>query len=284
LPLDIAGRVLPNSSLDLSSAKNFTVLPNLSFFVGVGFPFTRHADLGQTVMLLPEQPGNEEIETLFELAARMGKDTGFPALEMEVKTGLAVTKNLAGHDILAIANLKDLRDSGLLDSSPFLVQRDRLSLKPFNWFDRALWFVQGDWDREAKSAARVLDSTQRLQGLFSFVSPVDSDRIVVLVTAESSVQLPELVKSLNKPLVSSKVQGDMALVDAKGQVRSNRVGGQIASGDMPWHMEVRWYFGQHVIFMVIGLALAAFAGAATLFPLLKHRAENRLKTGSEDNE
>ncbi|RVT47138.1 UDP-forming cellulose synthase catalytic subunit [Rheinheimera sediminis] len=284
VPAEIAARVLPNSSLDLSSAKNFTVLPNLSFFVGVGFPFTRYADLGQTVVLLPEQPGNEEIETLFELAARMGNDTGFPALEMEVKTSLAMTKNLADHDILAIANLKDLRESGLLDSSPFAIHRDRLTLKPFNWFDRVLWFVQGDWDREAKSAARVLDSTQKLQGLFSFVSPVDSDRIVVLVTAESSAQLPVLVDSLNKPLVSSKVQGDMALVDATGQVRSNRVGEQIASGDMPWHMEVRWFFGQHVIFMVIGLALAAFTGAAILFPLLKHRAETRLKTGADDNE
>lgn len=284
VPADTAGRVLPNSSLDLSSAKNFTVLPNLSFFVGVGFPFTRHADLGQTVVLLPEQPGNEEIETLFELAARMGNDTGFPALEMEVKTGLAVTTNLKDHDLLAIANFKDLRESGLLDSSPFQVQRERLSLKPFSWFDRALWFIQGDWDREAKSAARVLDSTQKVQGLFSFVSPVDSDRIVVLLTAETSAQLPALVNFLNKPLVSSKVQGDMALLDARGEVRSNRVGEQIASGDMPWHMEVRWFFGQHVIFMVIGLALAAFAVAAILFPLLKHRAENRLKTGSENDE
>lgn len=284
VPAEIVGRIHANSSIDLSAAKNFTQLPNLSFFVGVGFPFTRHADLAQTVVLLPNQPGDEEIETLFELAARMGNDTGAVGLEVTVKTGLSITSDLNNHDILAIANLNDVNISGLLDGSPFQVQHERMRLKPFNWFDQMLWFLQGDWGREAKTGARALDSVQKMQGLFSFVSPVNAKRIVVLVTAETSEQLPELVKQLNKPLVSSKVQGDMALIDSQANVRSNRVGPLIVSGDMPWHMEIRWFFGQNVIIMVIGLLLAALAGTAMLFPLLKNRAENRLNTEPEDNE
>lgn len=106
----------------------------------------------------------------------------------------------------------------------------------------------------------------------------------MLLTAEKSKQLPQLLHSLAKPLVSSQVHGDMALLDSQGHVRSARAGELVASGDMPWHMEVRWFFGQHVVFMVIGLALAAFLGALILFPLLSARAQNRLKTGSGNNE
>ena len=131
---------------------------------------------------------------------------------------------------------------------------------------------------------QILDSAHKVQGLFSFVSPVDSDRVVVLLTAEKSKQLPQLLHSLAKPLVSSQVHGDMALLDSQGHVRSARAGELVASGDMPWHMEIRWFFGQHVVFMVIGLALAAFLGALILFPLLSARAQNRLKTGSGNNE
>lgn len=284
VPADITARVLPTSSIDLSSAQNFTQLPNLSYFVGVGFPFTRHADLSQTLVLLPPKPGNAEIETLFEFAARMGKDTGVPATGMEVRTGLDINPGLANYDVVAIANVKDVQQSDLLSTSSFEVKNDSVKIKAFSLFDRVLWLLQGDWGRETKVAARVLDSTQQLQGLFSFVSPVDTNRIVVLITAKVSEQLPQLLNSLNRPLVSSKVHGDMALIDNNADVHSNRVGELITSGDMPWHMEVRWFFGQHVIVMVIGLALAAFAGAAILFPLLRNRARNRLKTGSKNNE
>lgn len=284
LPAESAGRIFENSSIDLTQAKNFTQLPNLSFFVGVGFPFTRYADLSETVALLPVFPGNEEIQTLLEVAARMGENTGYPALGMDVKTGLTVTSGLKNHDLLVISNFKDLDESALLERSVFDVHKDRMTIKSFSWFDRSLWFLQGDWDREVKTANRILDSAQKVQGLFSFVSPVDSDRVVVLLTAEKSKQLPQLLHSLAKPLVSSQVHGDMALLDSQGHVRSARAGELVASGDMPWHMEVRWFFGQHVVFMVIGLALAAFLGALILFPLLSARAQNRLKTGSGNNE
>ncbi|WP_337840138.1 UDP-forming cellulose synthase catalytic subunit [Rheinheimera sp.] len=284
VPKEITGRIHGDSSIDLTAAKNFTQLPNLSYFVGVGFPFTRRADLSETVVLLPAQPGNEEIETLFELAARMGRDTGYPALELSVKTGLSYTEDLQGHDLLVISNFKELKKSHILNQSAFEVQRDRLQVKSYSTLEHVLWFLKGDWTRETKAAARVLDSTQNVQGLFSFVSPVDQERVVVVVAAETSAQLPQLIESLNKPLVSSEVLWDMSLVDSDGKVRSARVGEQIAVGRMPWHMELRWFFGQHIIFMVIGLALAAFAGAAILYPLLKQRAEYRIKMGSGINE
>lgn len=284
VPKEITGRIHGESSIDLTAAKNFTQLPNLSYFVGVGFPFTRRADLSETVALLPKQPGNEEIETLFELAARMGRDTGYPALGLSVKMGLGYSQDLQGHDLLVISNFRELQSSRVLNQSAFAVERDRMQVKSYSTFDHMLWFLQGDWSRETKAAARVLDSAQNVQGLFSFVSPVDKERVVVVVAAETSAQLPSLIESLNKPLVSSEVLWDMSLVDAGGKVRSARVGEQIAVGRMPWHMELRWFFGQHIIFMVIGLALAAFAGAAILYPLLKHRAENRINKGLSRNE
>jgi len=73
---NIKSRIEEDSWIDLSHTRHFTMLPNLSYFVGAAFPFTRLADFSQTTLLLPEKPGDAEIATLLDMAARAGNATG----------------------------------------------------------------------------------------------------------------------------------------------------------------------------------------------------------------
>ncbi|VTP79835.1 Cellulose synthase regulatory subunit [Leclercia adecarboxylata] len=85
---NIKSRIDEDSSIDLSKTRHFTLLPNLSYFVGASFPFTRLADFSQTVLLLPENPSESEISTLLDLSARSGNATGTALNNNRVMFGL----------------------------------------------------------------------------------------------------------------------------------------------------------------------------------------------------
>ncbi|WP_459591940.1 cellulose biosynthesis cyclic di-GMP-binding regulatory protein BcsB, partial [Enterobacter asburiae] len=50
---NIKSRIEDDSWIDLSHTRHFALLPNLSYFVGASFPFTRLADYSETVLMLP---------------------------------------------------------------------------------------------------------------------------------------------------------------------------------------------------------------------------------------
>ncbi len=59
-------------------------MPNLEIFANAGFPFTRFADLGQTTVVLPATPTEQEIEMFVTLMGHFGRQTGFPGLRVTV--------------------------------------------------------------------------------------------------------------------------------------------------------------------------------------------------------
>jgi hypothetical protein len=73
---NIKSRIDEDSWIDLSHTRHFALMPNLSYFVGASFPFTRMADYSETVLLLPEHPTETQVATLLDMAARSGNATG----------------------------------------------------------------------------------------------------------------------------------------------------------------------------------------------------------------
>ena len=51
---NMRGAIDPDSTLDLSGYDHFMAMPNLGVFKDSGFPFTRLADLSETVLVLPD--------------------------------------------------------------------------------------------------------------------------------------------------------------------------------------------------------------------------------------
>ena len=62
-PINMQGAILRDSYLDLRGYPHYAPLPNLETFANAGFPFTRVADLGETTVVLPPTPTEQEIET-----------------------------------------------------------------------------------------------------------------------------------------------------------------------------------------------------------------------------
>ncbi len=274
---NIKSRIDPDSYIDLSKTHHFTLLPNLSYYVGAAFPFSRLADFSETLILLPANPEAGEIATLLAMAARAGNATGIALNHVEVRLGLhdGAAAELGEKDILVFASLKQnelVRD--LLAGSPYEMRNGLLTVKEQTLADRLKGYLSGRFFRQGIEADRYLASTDAWRGFLSFSSPWASNRVVVMATATSGDQLEHLNSDLQLPAINAGIRGDIAVINSENGVKSFVVGTQFHRGEMPWYMLIVWYANQHIILLSLcGLLFAALIGSCSYVLLARHAAK-----------
>jgi len=103
----------PDSTIDLTGFRHYVALPNLALFANAGYPFTRLADLSQTVVVLKDGPTPPSIEAFLHLMGRFGLQTGVPAYGMRLVGASAAADQLRDADLLVLASTTDgLRSDG----------------------------------------------------------------------------------------------------------------------------------------------------------------------------
>ncbi|MDU2733401.1 MAG: cellulose biosynthesis cyclic di-GMP-binding regulatory protein BcsB, partial [Mixta calida] len=65
-----------SSSVDFSGYRHYIEMPSLRAFAGAGFPFTRYADLAQTLVLVQPKPDAQQVGTLLNALGNIGAQTG----------------------------------------------------------------------------------------------------------------------------------------------------------------------------------------------------------------
>lgn len=286
---NIKSRIDEDSWIDLSKTRHFALLPNLSYFVGASFPFTRLADFSQTVLLLPETPAESEVSTLLDLAARSGIATGTALYHNRVMFGLpSGGANLAflnQSDVLAVSTLEqNAFNRALLAQSPFTANEHTFGVREPTMWQTAQRYLEGDWTASGVDADRYFSSNEAWRGFVSFRSQWNPDRLVVMAIGSNGDQISRLHTDLNLPRINAGIRGDVAIITDENGVRSFRVGQQFPSGQMPWYMMVVWYANQHsALLALLGLAFAIVIGLS-LYGLLKRRAHKRLNPQDYDSE
>jgi len=91
----------PDSTFDLSGIEHYAALPNLAFFANSGFPFTKYADLAQTVLVLPDAPQASEVQTALVALGQMGAATGAAAMRLTVLP-VSRVKEAGDRDLLVV--------------------------------------------------------------------------------------------------------------------------------------------------------------------------------------
>lgn len=278
---NIKSRIEDNSWIDLSHTRHFSLLPNLSYFVGASFPFSRHADYSETILMLPEKPTETQIATLLNMAARSGNATGTTLGHNRVKLGISTSSTdadmLGNRDILAVTNLEQYDfNRAILNGSPFVVHDSTLGVRELTTLQRVKRWIMGDWNADSLEADRYFSSNGAWRGFVSFPSPWDNSRLVVLAVGSNDEQLSRLHDDLASAHINAGIRGDAAIITNENGVRSFRVGEQFPSGEMPTHMMIIWYANQHSAMLAIfGLLLGCIAGPV-LYAWLSRRAKKRL--------
>ncbi len=73
-----------DSTIDFSKYYHFIAMPDLRAFANAGFPFSRMADLSQTLVVMPPKPAPAQLTTLLDALGTVGAQTGFPAINVQL--------------------------------------------------------------------------------------------------------------------------------------------------------------------------------------------------------
>lgn len=271
-----------NSTIDFSGYPHYIEMPNMRSFANAGFPFTRMADLSETVAVLSENPSVEEIQTFVNMMGRFGVDTGYPAFKVSV-TDKWSAESLKDKDILAIGttpNLQDVNES----YTPNMLLKDGLRLsqlpaknqkqKGQNWVDPST--------AESKPADLVeVSATGDFASIVSYQSPFNHQRTVVSLLGST----PKSLDLINNALIDTgKVEAMFgSVVTIKpDSVASFNVGEHYYVGELPVWQLVMYHFSQHPILMAIASLLLVVLVTIALWRTLRAVARRRIKDSEGD--
>ncbi len=281
---NIKSRITDDSWIDLSNTRHFSLLPNLSYFVGASFPFSRLADYSQTTLLLAEKPSETQVATLLNLAARSGNATGTALANNRVVLGVpsggAGLQYLRDRDVLVVSTLDQKTfNQRLLEDSPYYQTDNQLGVRESGLSSKIQRWLAGDWTSASLDADRYLSSSSAWRGFISYRSPWNPQRTVVVAMASTDDQLTKLESDLDSPRINAGIRGDTAIITSDNGVRSFQVSTPFPSGQMPWYMMAVWYANQHSgLLALLGLLATTIIGLA-LTAMFKRHARKRLNSG-----
>ncbi len=265
-----------DSKIDFSGFPHYAEMPNLNYFATAGFPFTKYADLSQTVVVLPERPTTYDIETMLTLLGRMGESTGYPATQFGIAHA-SEGDRLKDADLLVIgASLKQgllpqwadklpvtLRDGMLRNSQP---KRSVSFL--FDWLN---FETRPD---PSVLSQQQLDQNGSLAALLGFESPLSSKRSVVAVVSTRPESLTQSLDALESS--NSDIHGSAVFVHPN-KVEGFLVGQTYTIGELPFLTSIWYPFANHPVLLAILAALAVLVFAFALWRTLRVLAAKRLR-------
>ncbi|WP_224789718.1 cellulose biosynthesis cyclic di-GMP-binding regulatory protein BcsB [Pseudomonas fluorescens] len=275
---NMRGVIDPDSTLDLSQYEHFMAMPNLGVFKDSGFPFTRMADLSETSVILPNEPGPADLSAYLTLLGRFGDSTGYPATGVKVVRADQVAEQ-RDRDLLVLA-------SG--NNQPLLEQWQ--SLLPARGEDAAQYFELSDlplrlrnWIspdtktnlREARSSFRFSaeDGSAYLTG---FESPLKSGRSVVFIAGTRPGGLADVTNALlSSEENANELQGSLVVVRGK-HVESLVAEQDYYVGRLGPLRYLQWYLSQNVMALMLFTLIGVLLLACMAYLALRLRAKRRL--------
>lgn len=266
-----------NSTIDLSGYRHYIEMPSLRAFANAGFPFSRMADLAQTLVLVNPKPQADQVSALLNAIGNIGAQTGFPALNVQISDDWSKARS-ADADLLMIGTVPpDLREDSRIN---LLVERTK------SWVDKPVRQSVLDnvdtpaGDRTAGSRTTII-SDGPMAAIIGFQSPFHAQRSVVALLADS----PRAYQLLNNALLDSgkraAIYGSASIIRESG-VNSLRVGDRYFVGHLPWWERLWHALASHPVLMALFAVVVALLVALMVWRLM--RLVTRRRLGNEDDE
>ncbi|HEY6374330.1 MAG TPA: cellulose biosynthesis cyclic di-GMP-binding regulatory protein BcsB, partial [Edaphobacter sp.] len=278
-PYNLQGAVLKDSFLDIRDIPHWAVMPNLELFSNAGYPFTRRADLTDTAVVLPDNPGPEEIETYLTLMGHFSGQTGYPVVNVTV-TNAEGMKTDHRKDYLVIGTVDDQPALAKLNPLlPVMIDGSGLHIQDTQGFfarlQHAWWKVRSS-DRiqsgQLETAGGLPDAL--IEGI---EWPSGSSRSVVIVALRDKTVVPNFLSVFLKTSQSSDISQSVSVLHGK-RFSSYRIGNDIYwVGSLSLWIRLNMLFSEFQWLMVISTMIFCFLMAAILRALLRRRARARLQ-------
>ena len=282
VPGNLMGAILKSSYIDLNDLPHWAAMPNLELFSNAGFPFTRYADLSQTVIVLPDQPSPQEVETYLTMMGHFGAETGYPAIRVTV-AGPDELHSGADEDFLVIATGQSNGEVGKLAAGmPVTFGENTLKVQDtrgfFSTFHHMWWKIP----TTDQLSSGEIGTTGVPDALIEEIeSPYASGRTIVLIDMKSAANFEPMAKAFLESSQSSAVSGTVALLQGT-RFESYRIGNNLYHvGVLPWWTGLGLWFSQNPALVDLAVLAIGFVFAIWIRGWLRARARRRLQVVEE---
>lgn len=266
LPVDVRAALDEHSTLDFSGFPHYIEMPNLGAFAHSGFPFSRMADLSETIVVLPEQPATMVVGTFLETMAHMGAQIGYPVFGLGVENDFeqAAKQDV---DILIFGDLPDA-----MKARP----DGNLLLK-----DAQVTFNQPLSKRANRAAATQVKvrSVAPMAAIVEMQSELYPQRSIVGLLARTERDYALLQEALASEGKRAVMEGSVVIIRESG-VYSEHVGPTYYVGHIDWWEKIWYRFADRpflIALVAFGIVLII---SIMLWVLLRTVARKRLKNGT----
>ena len=265
-----------DSTIDFSDYYHFLPMPDLRTFANAGFPFTRMADLSDTVIVMPKTPSEAQVSTLLNTVGVVGGQTGLAGTSMTIVDEGSQIKSKDA-DLLLIGSIpQQLKDDKHID---LLVNAAQSWVKtPVRHHDLPSIYMDED-DRQA-SVQTGITSSGPMAAVVGFESPYYKQRSVIALLADSARGYDLLNGALNDSGKRAAMFGSVSVIRESG-VSSLRVGDIYYVGHLPWFERVWFALSNHPVLLAIFAAISIVLLAWVLWRLLRIISRRRLDPEDE---
>lgn len=265
-----------DSTIDFSKYYHFIAMPDLRAFANASFPFSRMADLSESIVVMPKAANEGQVATLLDTMGTVGAQTGLPAINVTVTDDGSQIQDKDA-DIMVIGNIPDkLKDEKRVD---LLVQAAQ------SWVNTPLRqtefpsIMPDSGDRQANIKTTV-SSTGPMAAIVGFQSPYNDQRSVIALLADSPRGYELLNEAMNDSGKRAAMFGSVSVIRESG-VNSLRVGDVYYVGHLPWFERLWYALSNHPVLLAVLAALSVVLLAWVLWRLLRIISRRRLNPDHE---
>jgi hypothetical protein len=273
----VSTTISPESTLHFENVPHFMQAPDVATFVEDGFPYTRLADLSETVVAVSDRAAPGDLGAAFSAMAHFAAVTGWPGVNVEfVNAEDLPPRSGLDKDILLIGNVRSLKMleqwRSRLPVQPVL---GRLYVHPPNLAQQAIALLGGRRAAAvAETANAILTRTPQTAVVAGCRSPLMNRRVVTLITALDGPSMPALHDFMGNAVARNQ-GGDLLLVSGENRWRFT-VGPQYGIGRLVWYTEARWISANHWLVLIPSLFLVVFVFAMYIRRRMEEIAYRRL--------
>jgi cellulose synthase (UDP-forming) len=278
-PLNLQGAIIKDSYLDIRGIPHLAELPELELFSNAGFPFTRYKDLSETAVVLPDNPGSDEIEMFLTLMGHFGAATGYPAIDVTV-AGPDGLKSDGKRDYIVLGTVEDQTAFNTLNTHlPVQISTSGLKISDTQGFfaplEHAWWKVRSSdhvQSGELETSGALPDAL--IEGL---EWPRGSGRSVVVIALRDHAVIPTFLSTFLRVASSSDISQSVSVLHGT-QFVSYRIGSDFYKlGSLSVWTYLQLFFSAYPAAMVGLVIIACILLAALTRVALRRRARLRLQ-------
>jgi len=265
------GSVDPNSTIDFSSFPHYIEMPNLSVFANSAFPFSRVADLAETLVLLPENPQQIDLQSYINFMAFTGAKSGYPGYFVSLAYG--DTDQVDDKDIFAInQNVESLIELGL--------EQNKITLGNDGTVEFSSVIQPSKTPLNQVQNNVKLTQSGAMATVASFESAITSDKTVVAMNLSSPNALEFLKPLFNGKINTNDFRGGTAVINST-EIKSFDVDDHYYVGSLPIIKSIWFHAAQYSKTLLLGLLVMLVMFGYLTWRALSNIAHQRKNTKTE---